>query len=318
MVVTETRSEAIGKASWRPSPRWTVDGQLRYERSTVKSVGDVRLAKTLQYAKPRLAITWAPNKDDQVRLRFEREVGQLNFDDFVAQASLNTATGVTAGNPDLEPERAWVAEAAYERRFWGRGAIVVTARHSEVQGVIDRGPVFTPTGVFDRPTNIGDGRRELVTADLTLPLDKLGLKGGLLQSYVLAQWPQVDDPTTGEARRISGDRPIGWNSTLSQDLPKLNLTYGVYAEGGYQQRFYRFNAVDAIKLDPFLMTFVEWRPRKDLNLRIELENLTKRGYRRTTLTYPGPRNAGGAPTLSDRDNHFGRILYVRLRKSFGG
>ena len=89
-------------------------------------------------------------------------------------------------------------------------------------------------------------------------------------------------------------------------------------DGGYQQTAYRYNAVDQTKLDPFLMTFVEWRPRKDLNLRVELENITKRGYRRTTLTYPGPRDAGLAPTLSDRDNHFGRIIYIRLRKSFGG
>lgn len=318
VVVTETRSEVFGKVSWRPSTQWTLDGQIRYERSTVKSAGDVRLGKTLQYAKPRLAITWAPNPGNQVRLRVQREVGQLAFDDFVAQANLNTDAGVTVGNPDLQPERAWVAEIAYERRFWGRGAIVVTARHSQVQGVIDRGPVFTPAGVFDRPTNIGDGWRGLVKADLTLPLDKLGLKRGLLKTYVVKQWSRVDDPTTGAARRISGERPIGWNSTLSQDLPKLNLTYGVYAEGGFQQRLYRFNAVDAIKLEPFLMTFIEWRPRKDLNLRVELENITRRGYRRTTLTYPGPRNAGGAPTLSDRDTHFGRIVYIRLRKSFGG
>lgn len=318
VIVTEDRAQMFGKASWRPSAVWTLEGQLRYERSTVTSAGDVRLGKTLQYLKPRLAVTWAPNTDSQVRLRFEREVGQLSFDDFVAQANLNTATGVTAGNPDLEPERAWVAEAAYERRFWGRGAIVVTVRHSEVQGVVDRGPVFTATGVFDRPTNIGDGRRELAKADLTMPLDRLGLKGGLLKSYVVGMWSEVRDPTTGEARRISNDRRIQWNSTLSQDLPKLNLTYGVFVEGGYQQVAYRYNAVDATKLDPFLMTFVEWRPRKDLNLRIELENITKRGYRRTTLTYPGPRNAGLAPTLSDRDNHFGRIVYIRLRKSFGG
>ncbi|HEX7943128.1 MAG TPA: TonB-dependent receptor [Phenylobacterium sp.] len=318
VTVTEDRAQAFGKASWRPSAIWTVEGQLRYERSTVKSAGDVRLAKTLQYLKPRLAITWAPNADNQVRLRFEREVGQLSFDDFVAQANLNTATGVTAGNPDLEPERAWVAEAAYERRFWGRGAIVVTVRHSEVQGVVDRGPVFTPAGVFDRPSNIGDGRRELAKADLTLPLDRLGLKGGLLKSYVVGMWSEVRDPTTGEARKISNERYVQWNSTLSQDLPKLNLTYGVYVDGGYQQTAYRYNAVDQTKLDPFLMTFVEWRPRKDLNLRVELENITKRGYRRTTLTYPGPRDAGLAPTLSDRDNHFGRIIYIRLRKSFGG
>jgi outer membrane receptor protein involved in Fe transport len=318
VLVTEDRSEVFGKGSWRPTAQWTIDGQLRYERSTVKSSGDVRLRKTLQYAKPRLALTWAANPENQVRLRLERFVGQLSFDDFVAQASLNTATGVTAGNPDLEPERSWIFEAVYDRRFWGRGAIVLTARHTEVQGVVDRGPVFTPTGVFDTPTNIGDGRRELAKADLTLPLDKLGVKGGLLKSVVVVQWSEVRDPTTGEQRRISGDRPVGWNATLSQDLPKQNLTYGVFVDGGGQQRFYRFNAIDAAKVEAFVELFVEWRPRKDLNLRAELSNLTERGARRTTLTYPGPRNAGGAPTLSDRDAQFGRSVYIRLQKSFGG
>lgn len=105
---------------------------------------------------------------------------------------------------------------------------------------------------------------------------------------------------------------------LQPRRPKPQPELGAYAEGGYQQVYRRFNAVDAIKLDPFLMVFVEWRPRRDLNLRAELENITARGYRRTTLTYPGPRNAGGAPTLSDRDTHSGRILYLRIRKTFGG
>jgi hypothetical protein len=146
----------------------------------------------------------------------------------------------------------------------------------------------------------------------------LGVKGGLLKAYVVARASRVDDPTTGAGRRISGERAVEWTTTLSQDVPKLNLTYGAYVNGGYQQRFHRFNALDAVKLEPFLELFVEWRPRKDLNVRVELENLTERGFRRTTLTYPGPRNAGGAPTLSDRDTEFGRIFYVRLRKSFGG
>ena len=129
VAVKEARAELFAKASWRPAPAWGVDAQLRYERSRVTSTGDVRLGKTLQYAKPRLQVTWSPDPANQIRLRVEREVGQLSFSDFVAQASLNTATGVTAGNPDLEPERAWVGELAYERRFWGRGSVILTARH---------------------------------------------------------------------------------------------------------------------------------------------------------------------------------------------
>ena len=316
--VREDRAELFGKMSWRPVADWSLDGQVRFERSKISSRGDVRLEKTLGFVKPRLQASWSATPTTQLRLRLEREVGQLNFDNFVAQSSLNTVIGVTAGNPDLDPEQAWVAEAALEQRFWQRGSVVVTLRHSEVQDVVDRGPVFTSTGVFDRPTNIGDGRRELVKVELTLPLDRLGLKSGQVKGYLVRRWSQVDDPTTGDGRRISGERPVEWSIDFSQDLPARNMTWGVYVDGGWQQVYRRFNAADAIKLDPFLMVFLEWRPRPDVNIRAEVENITERGYRRTTLIYPGPRNAGGAPTLSDRDTHFGRILYLRVRKSFGG
>lgn len=318
--VRERRAEAFAKASWRLSSAWSLDGQVRYERSTLRAQGDVRLGKTLSYVKPRLVATWAPRPSTQLRLRAEREVGQLDFDSFVASGSLNNATGVTAGNPDLEPARAWVAEAALEQRFWDRGSVALSVTHVEIQGVVDRGPVFTPTGVFDRPANIGDGSRDVVRADLTLPLSRLGLKGGLLKGFVTRRWSQVDDPTTGVSRDISGLRPVEWEVKLTQDLPARNMTWGVELYGGYQNTYYRFNAADKYKLDPFLMTYVEWRPRPDINVRAELENITRRGYRQTNTTFDGVRDAdqAGAARLSDRNYHFGRILYLRVRKTFGG
>lgn len=318
--VRERRAEAFAKASWRVSPTWGVDGQVRYERSTISSAGDVLLEKTLSYLKPRLLVTWSPRASTQVRLRGERQVGQLDFDAFVAQGKLNSATGVTAGNPDLEPERAWLAEAAIEQRFWGRGALVVTATHAEVQGVVDRGPVFTPTGVFDRPANIGDGTRDTLEVQLTAPLDRLGLPRGLLKGVVTRRWSRVEDPTTLTNRRISGQRPIEWELKLTQDLPARNLTWGVELYGGYQNTLYRFNQTDTYKLDPFLMTYVEWRPRPDLQVRVEWENITRRGYRQSTTTFEGLRDPDGRgpATLSDRNFHFDQILYARIRKTFGG
>lgn len=318
--VRERRVEAFAKASWRPGPAWNVDGQLRYETATLRADGDVRLAKTLQYLKPRVLITWSPGKATQLRIRGEREVDQLDFDAFVAQGSLNSATGVTAGNPDLEPERAWVAEAAFEQRFWDRGALVLTTTHSEVQGVVDRGPVFTLAGVFDRPENIGDGTRDSVKLELTAPLDRLGLPRVLLKGFVVRRWSEVDDPTTRQPRRISGQRPVEWELKLSQDLPAQNLTWGAELFGGYQRTLYRFNARDTYKLDPFLMTYVEWRPRSDVQVRLEWQNITRRGYQQSTTTYTGLRDPDGVgpATLSDRNFHFGRIVYARVRKTFGG
>ena len=318
VAVEEDRAEVFGKASWRASDRLTLDGSIRYERSKVTSAGDVQLSKTLGYLKPRLVAAWSPDAANQFRMRVEREVGQLNFNDFVAQASLNTDTGVTAGNVDLEPERAWVVEVAYERRFWARGSVILTARRSYVSGVVDRGPVSSGGEVFDRPTNIGDGRKDSLRMDLTLPLEKAGLKGAQLKGFVVKRWSRVDDPTTGQRRQISNLRHMEWEAVFTQDLPARNLTWGVGGYGGWQVYFYRFNAVDEQKLDPFVMAFGEWRPRPDISVRAEVGNLTNRGFRRVTLTHPGPRNGGLAPTLTERETYFGRNYFLRVRKSFGG
>src|SRR5690606_39155465 len=100
--------------------------------------------------KPRLILSWAPDEASQIRLRLERTVGQLNFKDFAATTQLESGL-VTAGNPDIEPERAWLAEMALERRFWDRGAVVLTLSHAEVGSVVDLIPI---NNQFDAPGNI--------------------------------------------------------------------------------------------------------------------------------------------------------------------
>ena len=155
--------------------------------------------------------------------------------------------------------------------------------------------------------------------DLTLPLEKAGLKDAQLKGFVVRRWSRVDDPTTGEPRRISALRHIEWEAQFTKDLPARRLTLGASLYGGWQQTYYRFNAVDAVKLSPFAMVFAEWRPRPDISVRAEVGNLTDRGYRRVTATtVGGPRGAGLPATLVERDTEFGRNYFVRVRKTFGG
>ena len=316
--VEEVRYEAFVKAAWRPTPKWTADAGLRFESSDISSAGDLVLSKALHFIKPRLAVTWSPRTSTQLRMRLEREVGQLNFNDFVASANLNTGAGVVVGNPDLDPEQAWVGEVAVEQRFLGAAVAVLTYRHSELSDVIDRGPVFTPTGVFDRPTNIGEGTKDEVGLELTLPFDKLGLEGAQLRGEVTRSWSKVTDPTTLRSREISDLRPIDWEASFSHDLPRYRLTYGVDAYGGWRERAYRFNLIETTKLKTYVKPFLEWRPVGDVNIRFELPNVTSRGIRRTLEIYPGARSAGGRPDIEDRDIQFGRMYYVRVRKTFGG
>ena len=316
--VQEDRAEAFLKTVWRPFEAWSVDASLRYERSEIGSEGDVVLSKTLQYLKPRVAVTWAPRPSTQVRLRLEREVGQLNFNDFVATANLNNATGVSAGNPDLNPEQAWVGEAAVEQRFWGAGSATLSYRRFELSDVVDRGPLTQNGKTFDRPANIGDGTKDEVQFAISLPLARLGVPGATLRGDITRRWSEVEDPTTFEDREISRLRPIDWTLNFTHDLPAWKLTYGVDAFGGWRETSYRYNLIETTKLRTFVRPFLEYRPRADISLRVELPNVTGRGLRRSVLFYPATRAGTGVATLDDREYDAGQMFYFRLRRTLGG
>jgi outer membrane receptor protein involved in Fe transport len=317
--VEETRGEVFAKGVWRPRPEWTLDASLRYEASRITSEGDVVLEKTLRFLKPRVAVSWDARPDTQLRVRVERVVGQLNFDDFVAGADFASGTGVSAGNPDLNPEQAWVAEAAIEQRFWKSGAVTVTYRHSELKDVVDRGPVFLPTGeVFDQPTNIGDGTKDELTGTVNLPFDRFGWRGALLRGEINKRWSKVTDPTTLTSRPISKLRPLEWEAHFSQDLPRSGVSFGADVFSGWSQKSYRFNYISDVKLhNAWLVTWVEKRLAPDLVIRAELQNWAERGIRIATQIYDGPRNTGSALYTDDRDLTPGRSLYIRVRKTFG-
>ncbi|MDZ4375836.1 MAG: TonB-dependent receptor [Phenylobacterium sp.] len=313
--VEEKRSQAFTRATWTPSSEWAIETGLRYEASRISSRGDTGLRKTLHFIKPRASVTWAPHPATQVRVRLEREVGQLNFDDFVASANF-TGAGVTSGNPDIEPQQAWVGEVSIEQRFWGDAAVVLTYRHFELSDVVDRGP--DPSGAFDAPANIGSGVKDEWIANLTLPLDRLRIRGGQLKGQVTWRDSEVTDPTTGESREISNLRPVEWEASFTQDLPDWRMTWGVDAFGGWRQTSYRFNSIDTAKLKTYVRPFAEWRAQPDLVIRAEIGNLTGRGLRRTRQVFDGLRTAGEAPLrIEDRDYQFGRMYYIRVRKTFG-
>jgi len=278
------------------------------------------LAKSLAFAKPRLTVSWTPVAATQLRVRVEREVGQLNFNDFAASSSLSSSLGVTAGNPNLNPEQDWVGEVAVEQQLWKGASFLITARHYNITDVVDRGPVFATDGtVFDRPTNIGDGKRDMLILDVTLPFDALGWKGALVKGEVLRRWTEVTDPTTGAKRPISFARPTEWNLSFSQDLPAQHLNMGVDLFGGFSQRSYRFNLIETFKLRTYVRPYAEWKPKPGLSLRMELPLVTapKTRLRDTFQVFPGARSGPGQPDIADRVFPFPRGIYLRIRKDFG-
>ncbi|HEY1753291.1 MAG TPA: TonB-dependent receptor [Caulobacteraceae bacterium] len=315
VTVEEKRGEAFATATWRAAAPLVVEAGLRLEVSTISSSGEVALAKTLTYPKPRLLVTWTPDPEDQVRLRVEREVGQLDFTNFVANAALNL-NGVVAGNPNLVPQQDWAFEAAYDRHFWKDAVVSLTVRHLILQDVIDRAPVFGPSGAFDEPANIGGGSENDLVGSFTVPLDRLGLAGAAIRGQGTWRFSRVTDPTTGQPRQISGQYPLNTELHFSQDLPKWKLSWGVDDSIGFAQTFFRFDEIDTNHTGTYQTLFVEYKPRPDLSVRFELDD-RKQIYDITRQVFAGPRNADPLLLTDFQRRKFGVISFIRLRKTFG-
>jgi hypothetical protein len=322
--VAEKRGEVFADGTWKLSPTVTLEGGARFETSTITETGQVDLERSFFYPKPRLLLTWSPNENNQVRARYEREVGQLDFGDFVSQVLFQTNT-TDAGNPELHPDQTWVSELTYERRFWGKGAAVATLRHKDITDARDRIPISVDTNgddvpdtVLDAPGNIGKATVDAFALDLTVPLERLGVTGGLLRGAGTWRSSEVTDPTTLRPRRLSDLPPFQGEVHFSQDLPVRKLQWGVDYFVGRKMTYYRFNEITTIKVGGWLELYAEYKPRPGLSVRMEAHNLLSRGVDRIREVYTGPRD-GSSPFdfREDRPNPFGPFVYLRVRKTWG-
>jgi outer membrane receptor protein involved in Fe transport len=313
--VEEKRLEASGQATLRVTNALTAELQMREETSTISSSGDVALQKSLSFTKPRFALTWSPDPVDQFRLRLEREVSQLNFDDFTSSSQLVSTGALLAGNPDLSPQQAWVIEVAAERRFWASGAAILTLRHYQLTDVIDRAPIFVAgSATADGPANIGDGTKDEVTASLAIPLDRFGLGAAQLKGQATWRRSEVTDPTTGRKREISILHPVDWEAHFTQDLPRLKGNWGVDVTGGYRERAFRLTEIETKKIGTWVVAFIETKPRPDIILRAEFQNVGQRDAKRVREVYAGSRALNALTYTDYRDLHYGQMLLLRVRK----
>jgi hypothetical protein len=307
--VEEVRMEAFARSTWRIDDALTLETGLRLESSTITQSGDADAEKDLFYAKPRVQLTWTPGEGNQFRFRVERDVGQLNFNDFAASANLQNDQ-VFGGNVDLEPDQRWIFEGTYERRFWGDGVVSLTLRHDEISDVIDRVPLVAgPTAVG----NIGDGTYDQARLSLTLPTDRLGISGGRLRTTATWQDSSVTDPTTGRERTISGIRPFDANVSFTQDIQSLKTQWGFEWLRGFDEANFDPNVRQDVRLRNYRVLFAEWKPTADLSLRAQVniwDDFT------ITRTVYANRTTQAVDYVEVRDVDPRTFFQVRVRKTF--
>ena len=193
---------------------------------------------------------------------------------------------ITVGNPDLEPQQVWETSLQWKRPIGERGSISLTGYYHQIDDVQDLIPIWPPivgcpppptndpNCVFTAAGNIGEGERWGVSLDTTIPLDAIGVSGGLLRLTVDTRDSKVTDPITAEERRINNDLTYRWNIDFRQDLPDLKLAWGGdYTEVGYSEAF-RLNETQlrtagAGDLD----LFIETTAIKGITIRLLADNI---------------------------------------------
>lgn len=310
----ERRGELFFNASWRIVPELSLEAGMRMEFSTIEARGDVYRSRDFFYPKPRALLAWAPDDKSQVRLRAEQVLGQLNFGDFVATSNLS-GFGVAAGNADLRPEQRWQFEAAAERRFWEKGALMVSLLHEEITDLKDYIPV---TATLDAPGNIPRATMDKLEVNVTLPLDFLGVKNGLLKSNMIWWHSEVMDPVTGELRRISNQRERNLFFELTQDLEEWDSTWGFsFSPSSFNRQSWRIAQISRIGIhNPFMNAFWSYKPTPDWKIVLGADNFLPYRFEMKQFNFPGPRNLGGLPTVRDVFIRTQPRFYLNVRKSF--
>ena len=261
VLVEEERAEFFGSHTWRPNDQWSIETRLAWETSTLTFSGDTDQTVELQFLKPSIQISRTFGGNNQLRFRYYRDVGQLDFDDFVSAAAVADAL-IAGGNPDLVPQSDWRAELGADLRF-GEAALALTLTHHDIQDVADlvrltdtRGTPSTADDVsYDAPGNIGDGEAWSLDANFSTPISFI--PGGRLTINGYLWDTEVVDPVTGQTRIISNQPESQFEVNFRQDITDLRMAWGVSIFKQGEARAYRFNETDTSEEGPWIDVFVE-------------------------------------------------------------
>jgi hypothetical protein len=265
--VEEHRAEAFASYTWRPNTHWSVESRLAEEVSTLDFTGDTNQSVDLKFLKPSIQISRTFDDGNQLRLRAYRDVGQLNFDDFVSAVS--TADNlINGGNPDLVPETAYRLALGGDLKLPFGAALTFELTHHWISDAADVVEIISPNPnqepldpnddflFFDAPGNIGSGWANSLTMHYTMPFSPL-LPGAKLTLDGTFWQTRVTDPVTGQHRSISGRPDAQISAEFRQDLNDRNVSWGVEYQLVTEQQYFRHNETDTQQEGPYLDVFVE-------------------------------------------------------------
>lgn len=264
--VEETRNEGFLTYSRGLGEHVQVQMSVGVETSQIQTSGPTGQTRSFTRPKGGVTLSWQYNQDTTLNARIDREVGQLDFFDFVSQRDLDDGED-QVGNSDIVPEQSWRGEVELERQFgaWGAGNVLVFAE--ALEDIVDQVPIGSGEG----PGNIESGSRFGIAFEGTLNLDPIGLSGAQVTYSALAQDSEIDDPLTGLPRAINDDTLVELELEFRHDIAGTPLAWGGDVSAEDNADTFRLDSVRSKMDQPGRMSlFVEHKNLWGLTGRAEL------------------------------------------------
>jgi len=312
--ISEDRVEAFTTYSWKPFNALEIETGVAAEFSWLDQVGsDVSSERYLSFVKPSIDFFINPSQFSQIYLSLRRDVGQLNFRDFIAKVNREDDE-VLPGNPNLVPEKSWDAELGLERRFSnGAGVLNWRAYYRRVSDVKD----LIPFGVSDsQPGNLGRGDDYGTEIKSSIRFGRFSKFDAVLSASALFTESKVIDPFTGVKRRFGNQHEYEFNVNYRHDVKSLGLSYGfdVFKLGPSIES--DFDELDEKSVTSDLRVFMEKTITRGVILRLFWANaLEVTSYRKRTIFSPS-QVSGNVEQIQFRKFERAFIAGARLRSTF--
>lgn len=311
--IEEYRGDGFVEHQWTLSKKTVLTTRLGAEISNLRVSGDNSENRTLKFPKPQVELAYQISKRHRLEFAVERVIGQLDFFDFAADLSLadNELRGSTGA---LRPQREWRNNVTWEMqlpRSSGRTSIVLF--YDLLQDVIEPVPVsMDPLETLDTIGNIGTGARLGMEAEYSVRLGAFGLPDILLEGELALTHTRVDDPLTGEARRIRLASPVSYMFSYRHDVTQWKFSYGGSIDFGGRERSFEINQLIETRDQPRMTLFISTQAIKGITLRLQGFNLLDRRESRSRFLFDPNRLADPIPLVETRNRQRGRSVFFSL------
>lgn len=324
VLVEETRFEPFISDVWTLGPAWKIEAGAIAELSKLTLSGDSTAERRFTFIKPRAIATWMVSTQTTLELRAERQVAQLNFNEFATSVDVTVGNQVDAGNADLVPEKTTTLSALIRHKFLDRGSIQFRADYQLVSDTQDLVPITVLdaggniTAQFDGTGNIGKSTKWNGELEITLPLDWLTMPIGFVGVEVRYvghyHGSRVTDPVTGLNRRVS-QRPL-WHQQwdIRHDMADLGLVFGGSISVQDANYDYFFNEKRRQKEGTRTTIFMEYSKFKLGTIRFQVTDMA--GFRRDRFIYAGTRVSDTLTQIVNRERRLDPLLQLSLSGKF--